>query len=432
MVEAALYIITGTILYAGTHHLYLGTTRTSTQPHAQLAAMYLLLAGFVLIAALMYQPQEISTQLRLARLSMTMGILLWAALIWHVALYTRSKPLILLDLLTAAWVIFLIRNIGSPHGLLNADSASTDLTSLSGQNLSALYTGVNGWWTAVEFTMLASLLFCFYAGWRMFRRGNRQTALVLVSGLTILAATSLADHLLNTRVIHALYLAPFGFIGFLLANSLYLILLDYRNRRKAIPLPVIPRLTFNPERPSLNSALAELQPLSGEEPEAAVAQAPELAAAADWERLPPDERESPAKEGPPEQPLGMYHPSPSALGDEAAVHISVIKPGTKTGSKNSCGETGTQTAWQKRPTPMSQRDQSSLNTVSDNLIDIAVYATMVIKRFKRGDADPQLIETLCRKIRTRAIKTRRMANRLSRPGKPDNHEGSMGSDSIDR
>jgi len=406
MVEAALYIITGTILYAGTHHLYLGTTRTSTQPHAQLAAMYLLLAGFVLVGALMYQPQEISTRLQLARLFMTIGILLWAALIWHVALHTRSKPLILLDLLTAAWVIFLIRNIGSPHGLLYADSASIDLTSLSGQNLSALYTGVNGWWTAVKFTMLASLLFCFYAGLRMFRRGNKQTALVLVSGLSILAATSLADHLLNTRVFHALYLAPFGFIGFLLANSLYLILLDYRNRRKAIQVPIIHRLTFNPERTSFNSALAELQPLSGEEPEAAVAQAPEFAAATDWENLPPGERGSPGREG--------------ALRDEAAVHISVIKPGTKAGSKDSCGETGTQTAWQKRPTPMSQRDQSSVNTVSDNLIDIAVYATMVINRFKRGDADSQLIETLCRKIRTRAIKTRRMANRLSHPGKPDN------------
>jgi hypothetical protein len=66
---------------------------------------------------------------------------------------------------------------------------------------------------------------------------------------------------------------------------------------------------------------------------------------------------------------------------------------------------------------MSKRGQPSLNTVSDNLIDIAVYATMALNRFKRGDADPQVLETLCRKIRTKAIKTRRMANSLSRPGK---------------
>ena len=70
--------------------------------------------------------------------------------------------------------------------------------------------------------------------------------------------------------------------------------------------------------------------------------------------------------------------------------------------------------------PMSKRGQSSLNTVSDNLIDIAVYATMALNRFKRGDADPQVLEMLCSKIRTKAIKTRRMANKLSRPGKPGN------------
>jgi len=381
MAKAALYVLTGTILYAGAHHLYLGTTRAPTQPHAQLAAMYLLLGGFVLIGALMYQPQEISEQVHLARLSTTMGILLWVVLIWYVAFYTRSKPLLLLDLLTAAWVIFLIRNISSPHGLLYADIAPIDQIMLSGQNMSALYAGVSGWSTAVKFAMLASLLFCFYASFRMFRRGNKQAALVLVSGLSILVAASLADYLLNTRVIHALYLASLGFIGFLLANSVYLFLLDYPKRRKAIQAPVIYSLTFNPERTSFNSKLSDLQPPAGEEPEVAVAQDPESAAATD------DKANCVARQG--ESPSG----------------------------ERGCPGVQGESPWQNPSTPMSKRGQPSLNTVSDNLIDIAVYATMALNRFKRGDADPQVLETLCRKIRTKAIKTRRMANSLSRPGK---------------
>ena len=84
------------------------------------------------------------------------------------------------------------------------------------------------------------------------------------------------------------------------------------------------------------------------------------------------------------------------------------------------------TAPQTRPrilpdeeTSIPERDQPALNTVSDNLIDIAVYATMALNRFKRGDVDPQAQEMLCRKIRSKAIKTRRLANRLSHPGKPD-------------
>jgi len=117
----------------------------------------------------------------------------------------------------------------------------------------------------------------------------------------------------------------------------------------------------------------------------------------------------------------MSRSSPSAPGRKAAVHIAVIEPETKAGSKGSNADTGKQTRCQEPPMPMSKCDQSSLNTVSDNLIDIAVYATMALNRFKRGDADPQVLEMLCKKIRTRAIKTRRMANMLSRPGKPGNH-----------
>jgi hypothetical protein len=398
MIEAALTILTGTIFYVGAHHLYLGTMRTSTQPHVQLAAMYLLLAGFVLASALMYQSQEISAQIQLARLSMTISILLWVALIWYVAFYTRSKPLLLLDFLTAVWVIFLVRNISSPHGLLYADVTAIDRTMLSGPSLSALYSSVSSWWTAVSFTMLASLLFCFYASLRMFRRGNKQAALALVFGLSILVAASLADHLLNTRVSHTLYLAPFGFIGFLLANSLYPILLGYQKKRKAIQAPVIYSLTFNPEWTSFNSTLSDLQSPPGEKLEVAVTQAPKSTVAT-------DRATSPSSTFLPEGHLGGE-----------AVDVAVIEPGKKTGSS----ETGEQTPWQEPPMPMPQRCQSSINTVSDNLIDIAVYATMALNRFKRGDADPQVLEMLCKKIRTKAIKTRRMANKLSRPGKPGN------------
>ena len=138
MVEAALYVLTGSILYAGAHHLYLGTTRTSPQTHIPLAAMYLLLAGFVLTSALMLQSQDASAQLQLARFSMTLGILMWLALIWYVAYYTRTRRFLLLDLLTAAWIIFLIRNTSLPHGLLYADIAPTELAS------------VGRWWIAVH------------------------------------------------------------------------------------------------------------------------------------------------------------------------------------------------------------------------------------------------------------------------------------------
>ena len=46
---------------------------------------------------------------------------------------------------------------------------------------------------------------------------------------------------------------------------------------------------------------------------------------------------------------------------------------------------------------------------------------MALNRFKRGDPDPEVLQSLCRKVRSRAINTRHLLNRLIRDsGKPPN------------
>jgi len=409
MGEAALIVLSGTLLYAGAHHLYLGTTRTALQPHAPLAAMYLLLAVFVLTSAFLLQPQETSTPVNIASLSMSMGILLWVALIWYVAFHSRWKPLLLLDVLTAAWIILLIRNINSPYGLLSADTGN--------------------WCTAVELTALVSLLFCFYASFRLLKRGNRQAALALWCGLSVLLASSLADHLLRTPFAQALYLAPFGFIGFLLINSVYPIVLNYRNSRKTSRTPVIYSLTFDHGRTSFGSTLADLQFLPGEKPDVTPVPAVDATTTtfspggelndhqAGQGESPSGERRCPGVQG--ESPSGER----GARGKEnprrrVAMDILASEADTQAGTAdNNPEETGKNSPCQDAPVSMSKRDLADLSTVSDNLIDIAVYATMALNRYKRGDADPQVQESLCEKIRRKAIKTRRLANKLSRPGK---------------
>ena len=416
MIEAVLYVVSGSILYGGVHHLYLSAMRTSTLAHLQLSAMYLLFAGFILTSAIDFHLQEGGSQLQLARLSMTLGFLLWIALIWSIAFNTRCRPLLLLDLLTTAWLILLIKNISSPQGLLHAGAAAAD------------YGSVNHWLTAVSFTVLASLLFCFYAGLHMFRRGDRQTALALLCGLSVLLLTALADPVLDKSVVHSLYLAPFGFLGFLPANSLYCILLDYQKRRKKHPTVNVPKLTFNSEQTAYGCNLANLQPplTTGGEAEVAFTLPFEMATVADERTSPPGETDSPRKQGESSSgergSPGGQGESPSGergspggranLGPEA-VEVAAIVNDTKAGNQENNAETGKQSPHQAYRT--AKPDHAALNTVSDNLIDLAVYATMALNRLKRGDADPQALERLCKRIRTKAIKTRRLANKFSRP-----------------
>ena len=335
--------------------------------------MYLLLAVFVLTSAFLLQPQKTSTPVNIASLSMSMGILLWVALIWYVAFYTRWKPLLLLDVLTAAWLILLIRNINSPYALLSADTSN--------------------WWTAVTLTVLVSLLFCFYASFRLFKRGDRQAALALWCGLSILLASSLTDHLLRTTFTQTLYLAPFGFIGFLLINSVYPIVLDYRSSRKKSRTPVIYSLTFDHGRTSFGSTLADLQFLPGEEPGVT----PVPAVDSTTTTFPPGGELNDHQAGQGESPSverrcpGVQGESPSgergARGKEnpkrpVAMDILASEADTQAGTADNPEETGKNSPCQDAPVSMSKRDQPDLNTVSDNLIDIAVYATMALKRLR--------------------------------------------------
>ncbi len=380
MVEAVLYVLSGAILYAGIHHLFLGVLRATL--HLQFAAMYLLLTAFVVVTAPAFGAQTTSIPIEALKLSVSTGTLLWIGLIWYVAFHTRCKPLLLLDLLTAAWLVLLIRNTASLHGLLYVDNSPIELTELSVQQLAALRSTAGSWWNAVKLTTLASLLFCFYAGLRMFSSGNKQAALTLLTGLSILAAVSLADHLLSTASPQLFYFAPFGFIGFLAVHSLYALVLAYRQGPTPNRLSPPPRLTFNPELNSFDAGLLNQTSPAGQTNE-------------------------------------RHAASTAAAGNSKTAETTtaaVIEPEEEAGVHLENNSTQTQGHGTLLPVsaPSLQRSLSTLTFISDNLIDVAVYATMVLNRLKHGNLDYKVLEMLCQKIRTKAIKTRRLANKLSR------------------
>jgi len=383
MIDASLYILTGITLYAGAHHLLADADGPSRRFPVSLGVMYLLLSGFALTSALTYQAHSITTLLPAGKLAITLGILLWVSLIWFVAFRTAFRPLILLDALTAVWIIFLIKNGLSANSLLYADTAPLAYT---------LQPVVSPWWAALELTMLISLLYALYASYRLYIAGNRQAALALGGGLSVLLLAVVSDHLVNSGITHIVYLAPFGFAGFLLVNSLYPRLSAYLKSRAAKEPAVIYNLTFNPAQATFHSDVADLQiPLQEDH------------------ALPAEPQQSSTA------PIVSTIPTPPLYSvDEDAGDEPATKRQSTT-DKTSVPEKPIS----KDPTRESSRatgpDPETLNIISDNLIDIAVYATMAMNRIKRGETDPRTLEVLCKRVRAQAIKTRRMANQLSRP-----------------
>ena len=393
MVEAALYILIGIAFYGGGHQLYLGARGAQDQPHVIHAGMYFLLALFALCAVLSYQAQTLAALLPLGKLSITVGILLWVALSWFIAAYTDVKPRPVLAVLSVAWAILLISNIGAPYSLLYADITPITRALPSGQTQLSWQTLINPWWWAVEFAMLATLAYCLYATYRLFRDNDKQAALALGCGLMVLAVTSCADLLISMELLQSAYLTPFGFMVFLLACSIYPGLQAILKQQPRPAAPSSYNLTFNLHQPRA----AERTP---------VTRAPLHAA-------PATEIERPAESG-----LALEQAPPSTgftarIDAEAitAPHAAQAPAAPFSEPKARPPEPEPRAA---QPSP-ARRDAATITRMSDNLIDIAVHATMLINRAKRGDVDPGTLEELCNKVRSQAIETRRIASRLIAP-----------------
>jgi hypothetical protein len=395
MVEAALYILIGIAFYGGGHQLYLGARRAQDHPHVIHAGMYFLLAVFALCAVLSYQAQTLAALLPLGKLSITVGILLWVALTWFIAAYTDVKPRPVLALLSMAWAILLISNIGAPYSLLYSDITPISQALPSGQTQLSWQTSINPWWWAVELAMLATLGYCLYATYRLFRGNDKQAALALGCGLVVLAVTSLADLLVSMELLQSAYLTPFGFMVFLLACSIYPGLQAILKQQPGAQAPSSYNLTFNLHQPR-----DQVQaPLTGAPMRAAPATDIEHRAEAGL-----------ALEQAPPSPGFAARIAPETV---AVPHATDAEEAPAAKSPAAPAETAVDAA---QPPPARKAaprpDDAIITLMSDNLIDIAVHATMLINRVKRGDLDPDTVEELCNKVRTQAIETRRVASRL--------------------
>jgi len=116
----------------------------------------------------------------------------------------------------------------------------------------------------------------------------------------------------------------------------------------------------------------------------------------------------------PATPAQKTHAPPLYSADEDTEDVAVSKPQSTTDKAPAPEKPGSKNP-ERESSPATGPDLETLNIISDNLIDIAVYATMAMNRIKRGETDPRTLEVLCKKVRTQAVKTRRMANQLSRP-----------------
>jgi hypothetical protein len=211
----------------------------------------------------------------------------------------------------------------------------------------------------------------------------------------VLAVTSFADLLISMELLQSAYLTPFGFLVFLLACSIYPGLQAILKQQAGAAAPSSYNLTFNLHQPRA----AAQTPVT----RAPLRQAP----ATDIEH--PVEAELALEQAPP-SPGFAARIEAEAVEMPGPVERKAPPPPKPAGKPAERKTRAAQPPPGRKAAP--QPDDATITLMSDNLIDIAVHATMLINRVKRGDLDPGTVEELCNKVRTQAIETRRIASRL--------------------
>jgi hypothetical protein len=348
MIDSVLYMITGAAFYGGAHHLYQGVHNRAGHPHVLHAVMFLLLAQFALFSASTSTVNSLAELAQFSKLSVSFGMLLFATLPWFIARLLQQRSNELMTLLTSVWSALLIINIASPYGLLHKDIST-----------------VNPAWHLVEITMLGTLAYSIYLFLQQYRNAGKIVAPAPAAGLFLLLCTTIFDFFVHAGLIQSAYLAPMGFMLFLIATGL---------QRQSTPATAIPE---TPEDASRYQVTLNFN----------------------------------------QAPMHDLMTTPTGIATDTDQVVETF-PETAETVPESPPARLQQDVVETPAVPPFRIDNPTVDLVSDSLVDIAVHATLILKRLEQGEFNALELKELGHKVRTQAIETRRITHQMLREQEP--------------
>jgi hypothetical protein len=358
MYQTLLYMLSGVACYGGVHQLYLAARRpVGDHPHLLHGIMYLLLAVLAVCAAEAGSSTGFTSAVGYSRVSVGLLLSLWMLLGWFIARCAGIRAPLLQGLLGVPWALLLTANFGAPFTLQYADLTPVTQALPDGHTRLHWLTQPNPWWAAAQAAMLAVLVWGAYAAYRARRINGTAATLALAAGLLLLSAATLGQLVAAPGWLQAPNPAPFGFLMLLLACALFPCTGGHR------PAPVVRPLALEHRPPSAGFAASLQVPA---------------------ERLPI-----------------------SATVDQATRREPLV-PRTSGREVSAQAETAAPAG-----------DESARRLPSQHLIDIAVQATLLLRRAERGALEAGSVEKLARRIRARALATRHI---LAGRGRTSEHD----------
>ncbi|MGH7486825.1 MAG: hypothetical protein ACREMY_14675, partial [bacterium] len=183
----------GVCLFAGIHFTFTGLPRSQDRVYLAFGILSLLLAGYLLLKALLYHPGSLDTVRSVVRWQLTLTCLIYPVALWFLSLYTGLRN-------WHSWVIgasaifgvLMFVNLFSPNSVLYTDIVPRASIILPWGETIEDYLGVPSRYAWV-YHIAVNIVF-LWAIWRciaMWRAGQRARALPLVTYLLIQFAVTL-------------------------------------------------------------------------------------------------------------------------------------------------------------------------------------------------------------------------------------------------
>ncbi len=218
MVVSALYLLAGCAFFGGALQTQQSVTTSGRRSaiHALLAVMWLTL-GILAFANSSYMsnagPDGFISYEALIRITLACQFLLWAQLIWLVVIITHTQLTLIPIVLSGVWLFLLIVSIRIPLELFISTLPQLSQSRASGD--------INNWWFNIYVVILATFIYCQFAGYQFYNSGQRAISRILAGSLILLLETTVYDLLVTMRLIHSPTITVFGFLVLLILLSFY-------------------------------------------------------------------------------------------------------------------------------------------------------------------------------------------------------------------
>jgi PAS domain S-box-containing protein len=214
-----LSILIGACWLAAAAHFFAGVRRSFNPIHLSFATFAFATGAQSLAFIWLHHATDVHQYIEAARWGSTAGAISGAALPWFARFYTRSDDFFVPLALSLVYLACAALNMYLPYGYYFEQPPTLTWFQLPWGEVATSHV-FSGFSERLLFTLVlnvATIAFVFYACFRQYRRGQRQPALTLALGMSLVLVMLAINVAISAAGFRSMYLSSFGFLVLVLA-----------------------------------------------------------------------------------------------------------------------------------------------------------------------------------------------------------------------